>query len=153
MTDPSDPCPRPLFPALLNALCLSQRRGSRVLAAWRDSTADDHLARVLDAVGIRQAAHAAAFAKRLGELGGTVRASASGAFEQALTLARSDASDRDKLQRLLGGDTDADPLGRLLEDPGIDPQTGALLGRFIAESRESERQLRRACRAQKRPAA
>ena len=31
------------------------------------------------------------------------------------------------------------PLGRMFDDTTIDPQTGALLGRFIAEERDSLR--------------
>lgn len=141
------PSPQPAGPSflpLLNALCLAQRRGAQVLGAWRDQTADRRLARVLNQVAIRQTAHAAAFAKRLGELGGAVRGSTSDAFPRALALARSEADDAEKLRCLLGP-AGADPLGRLLEDPAIDPHTGALLGRFIAESRDSERLLRGAC--------
>ena len=64
-----------------------------------------------------------------------------------LALARPAATDQEKFDRLIESDTREaadDPLSRLFEDKTIDPETGALLGRFIAEERDSERRLRAA---------
>ena len=108
--------------------------------------------RVLEIVSIREAEHAAVFRKRLCELGYDVRQTPSATFDDDLALARSAASDEEKFARLIGAEIDAasnDPLSRLFDDPTIDPQTGALLGRFIAEERDSERRLRAARQALK----
>ena len=57
----------------------------------------------------------------------------------------SDAPDAAKVAYLKGqGGDGADPFGRLFEDTTIDPDTGALLGRYIAEERDSGRRLQSA---------
>lgn len=136
---------KPTYLGLLNAIALAERRAFEVLSAWRDATADRELAGVLDVVAIREQEHAAAFTKRLCELGYSVKESASGEFERSLAVARSRASDLEKFREVLGygagGDED-DPLARLFDDHSIDRETGALLGRFIAEERDSERRLK-----------
>ncbi|MFU8815631.1 MAG: hypothetical protein ACNA7W_09810 [Pseudomonadales bacterium] len=140
---------KPTYLGLLNAIAVGERRGHAVLSAWCSVTGDRELASVLNMVAIREQEHAAAFEKRLCELGYGVKETANPAFDESLAAARSNASDRDKFQQVLGygareeneGD---DPLARVFDDRSIDPQTGALLGRFIAEERDSERQLRAA---------
>lgn len=141
---------KPSYLGLLNAIAVGERRGHAVLSAWCETTRDSELATVLNLVAIREQEHAAAFTKRVCELGFGLRESASPEFEESLAVARSAATDAEKFRRVLGygsakdaaGD---DPLGRLFDDPSIDPQTGALLGRFIAEERDSERRLRAEC--------
>ncbi|MDZ7670066.1 MAG: hypothetical protein U5Q16_11830 [Gammaproteobacteria bacterium] len=140
---------KPSYLGLLNAIAVGEWRGHALLSAWRDSTSNADLAAILDQVAIREQEHAAAFTKRLCELGYGLKQSPSGEFEETLAVARSAASDADKFRRVLGyGGTDdgarPDPLERIFEDRSIDPQTGALLGRFIAEERDSERCLRAA---------
>jgi rubrerythrin len=44
-------------------------------------------------------------------------------------------------------DDEPDKLLKILADPNIDPTTGALMGRFIAEERDTGRLLRRAFKA------
>lgn len=140
---------KPSYLGLLNAIAVGEWRGHALLCAWRDSTSDADLAAALDMVAIREQEHAAAFTKRLCELGFGLKQSPSGDFEETLAVARSATSDAEKFRRVLGyGATNEagkpDPLERLFEDRTIDPQTGALLGRFIAEERDSERCLRAA---------
>ncbi|MEQ8859906.1 MAG: ferritin-like domain-containing protein [Pseudomonadales bacterium] len=140
---------KPSYLGLLNAIAVGERRGHAVLSAWRETTRDPELKDVLNTVAIREEEHAAAFTKRLCELGFGVRESASPEFEESLAAARSQSSDADKFRSVLGygkpEDGGGDPLARVFDDPTIDPQTGALLGRFIAEERDSERRLRAAC--------
>lgn len=141
---------KPSYLGLLNAIALGERRGHAVLRAWCETTRDEMLAGVLNGVAIREQEHAAAFTKRLCELGYGLKETPSPEFDAALAVARSNASDAEKFRRVLGyGAPDeaerSDPLGRIFEDRSIDPQTGTLLGRFIAEERDSERQLRAAC--------
>ena len=140
---------KPSYLGLLNAIAVGEQRGHAVLSAWRDITRDPDLAGVLNVVAVREQEHAAAFAKRLCELGFGLKESPSADFDESLALARSDASDQEKFRRILGYGTDdemdkPDPLAHVFDDRTIDPQTGALLGRFIAEERDSERMLRRA---------
>lgn len=132
---------------LLNAIVLAERRGHAVLDAWRQATPLPALAETLNVVAIREQAHAAEFTKRLCELGYGVHERPSATFEADLALARSGAPDADKFRCILGyGDPAAadrpDPLANVFADRTIDPVTGAMLGRFIAEERDSERRLR-----------
>jgi hypothetical protein len=141
---------KPSYLGLLNAIALGERRGAAVLTAWRDATEDRELAEVLNLVAIREQEHAAAFTKRLCELGFGVKESPSSEFDDALATATSPAvDDAEKFRRVLGYGTPEeaerpDPLARIFDDHSIDPATGALLGRFIAEERDSERRLRAA---------
>ncbi|MFW6093377.1 MAG: hypothetical protein ACODAC_05330 [Pseudomonadota bacterium] len=140
---------KPSYLGVLNAIVVAERRGGEILAAWRDATADAELSAVLNVVAIREQEHAAAFTKRMCELGFEVRESPSEEFRQKLELARSNAGDAEKFRRVLGyGEQrdDDDPLARIFDDQTIDPTTGALLGRFIAEERDSERRLQAAWR-------
>ncbi len=148
---------KPTYLGLLNAIAVGERRGHAVLSAWCETTRDPELQSVLNTVAIREQEHAAAFTKRLCELGFGVRESANPEFEQSLAFARSAATDAEKFRRVLGygvaDDGKSDPLARVFDDHSIDPQTGALLGRFVAEERDSERRLRAACtRVQSRAA-
>lgn len=140
---------KPSYLGLLNAIALAERRGHELFDAWARVTPDAALADVLKQVAIREREHAAAFTKRLCELGYSVRETPSPEFETSLACARSAATDADKFRRVLGydgtGNDSPDPLARLFDDHSIDAQTGALLGRFIAEERDSERLLRAAC--------
>jgi hypothetical protein len=138
---------KPSYLGLLNAIAVGERRGHAVLAAWCGVSHDDELADVLNRVAIREREHAAAFEKRLCELGYGIREHDNPAFAETLAFARSDAADAEKFRRVLGFDAPeeplrSDPLARVFEYRSIDPVTGALLGRFIGEERDSERQLR-----------
>ena len=138
---------KPTYLGLLNAIASGEARGHELLKAWSAVTPEPGLRAVLEIVSIREAEHAAAFRKRLCELGYDVRQTPSARFTDDLALARSAATDQEKFDRLIESDTREaadDPLSRLFEDKTIDPETGALLGRFIAEERDSERRLRAA---------
>jgi hypothetical protein len=141
---------KPTYLGLLNAIAVGEGRGHTLLSAWKDATSDANLAEVLNVVAIREQEHSAAFTKRLCELGFSVREKPSDQFDENLKLAASDTSDVEKFRQLLGYEPDGpdpkkpkdDPLANLFSDHSIDPQTGALLGRFVAEERDSERRLR-----------
>jgi rubrerythrin len=138
---------KPSYLGLLNAIAVGEARGYALLDAWAKTTSDESLAGVLRTVAIRENEHAAAFTKRLCELGYGVREAARGDFDRKLEKARSRASDREKFESILGygrGEQTTDPLADLFKDKSIDIQTGELLGRFIAEERDSERRLRQA---------
>jgi len=145
---------KPTYLGLLNAITVGEARGYRLLSAWAGKTNNRGLATVLNFVAIRENEHAAAFEKRLCELGYTVRKTASEKFDAHLEYVNSDVSDSDKFAKVLGlegelassEDTSRpDPFANLFADESIDPQTGALLGRYIAEERDSGRRLTDAC--------
>src|SRR5262249_22413750 len=66
-------------------------------------------------------------------------------LKKTVKVMKSDRSDLEKFQHLGYGkkskSEQTDALMRLLEDTTIDPQTGALLGRFICEERDTVRRL------------
>lgn len=130
----------------LNAIANGERRGFQFLDAWSRKTRDPQLATLLRQVAIREAEHAATFEKRISELGREMIETADDGFEDTMAIATSDLPDNEKFEHLgvgLGVDDedDGDHLLQLLSDKTIDPTTGALLGRFIAEERDSDRIL------------
>ncbi len=136
--------PKPSYLGLLNAIAVGESRGFELLSTWAACTGNPGVREVLTTVAIREREHGAAFAKRLHELGFSVRERPSERFAADLALAASKADDCAKFQQILRYDETPgeDRLYTLLNDSTIDPLTGALLGRFIAEERDSERQLR-----------
>ncbi len=136
---------KPSYLGLLNAISVAEARGQALLCAWAAATPSDAVRQTLEFVAVREREHAAAFAKRIKELGFNVRERDDAGFAKRLKKAGSKASDRKKFEKVLGygGDTPSeDVFGHFFDDETIDPQTGALLGRFIAEERDSGRRLR-----------
>lgn len=139
---------RPTYLPLLNSIAVNEAKGEQLLQTWADSTRDAQLKSVLEFVAIREGEHAMAFTKRMCELGYEVdEASAYQVFKNfdgLLACAASNASDAEKVAMLSGdtGGEDKDPFRGFFNDTTIDPQTGALLGRYIAEERDSGRLLR-----------
>jgi hypothetical protein len=151
----------PTYLALLNSIAVNERKGEALLGCWAASTPDARLAEVLRFVAIREGEHAAAFTKRMCELGYPVCEEKAYQvfkdFDGLLAFLASNASDAEKVARF-GGDRDGkDPFGGFFKDTTIDPLTGELLGRYIAEERDSGRRLRaeydRICGAARDPAA
>lgn len=143
---------KPAFLGLLNAIAVGESRGGQLLSGWARTTSDPGVRAVLEFVAVREAEHGAAFTKRLCELGFAVREISSERFERDLACATSTATDLHKFEQILRYQEprEGDPLSTLFAEPTIDPETGALLGRFIAEERDSERRLR-ACYQSLRP--
>ena len=118
---------------------------------------------ILATVALREGEHGKAFAKRVCELGFTVQARSDGKAAERLAIASSTTmSDREKFEKLgLGRPVDADApdfFTNMFQDKNIDIQTGQLLGRYIAEERDSARLLRSCyeelkCAAEAAPAA
>ncbi len=88
------------------------------------------------------------FAKRINELGYTVRRNDDEdvAFQKRLAIAGSDRTDLEKMEKLGLGRLEAgetpDVFDGMFNDHSIDIATGALLGRYIAEERDSGRLLK-----------
>ncbi|MEM7080330.1 MAG: hypothetical protein AAF513_17060 [Pseudomonadota bacterium] len=148
---------KPSFVGTLNAIANGERFGHALFEAWAGATRDKALKPTLEMVAVREMEHSWAFAKRLNELGFDVQPAEQAPPKKLLKLMRSDAPDMDKFAAFgigapgtsSGGE---DNLLRLLADKSIDPQTGALLGRFICEERDSGEALTKAYRAARRRA-
>lgn len=139
---------KPTYLGLLNAIVNGERRGHAFLTAWSEMSPDPDIASMLKTVALREAEHAATFEKRMCELGYSLREKDDDNHEKTMKLICSDVSDLEKFQKLgydkTPNEDGEDQLLQVLSDKSIDPQTGALLGRFIAEERDSGRILRAA---------
>lgn len=140
---------KPSYIGLLNAISNGERRGHELLSAWAQKTPDPALRAALNVVAIREAEHAWAFEKRLCELGFGLRYKDDPKHAERMACACSDGTDVEKMAFLRAARDPAaeqtDDLLPLLADRSIDPQTAGLLGRFIAEERDSGRRLDQAC--------
>jgi mannose-6-phosphate isomerase-like protein (cupin superfamily) len=137
----------PAYYDLLSKIAAGECQGARAFNAWAAATPNPDFAKVLKTVAIREAEHSAAFEKRLCELGHAVDFSdVDPKTEVNLEFLSSDASDLDKIKRIGFDDLgDKDTLSALLRDRSIDPITGALMGRFIAEERDTARMVNACC--------
>lgn len=137
---------KPKCLGLLNEIAEAERRGCEYLTAWADACRDPQVEAKLRTVAAREAEHSASFARRVVELGFRVRPRDENDEERRrLEIARSDRDDKAKFEALGYGLASAeeshDIFETYFEDHAIDPATGALLGRFIAEERDSGRLL------------
>lgn len=139
---------KPSYLGLLNAIAVAEADAEKYLSAWAEVTPRDDVRQVLSTVALREGEHAKAFAKRICELGFEVRSRPDPTVAERTAIAgRRDLSDRQKfeqLQLVREDDGDSDVFDPMFGDKSIDIQTGALLGRYIAEERDSGR-LFRAC--------
>jgi len=138
----------PTYLPLLNSIAVNEAKGEILLNAWADATQDEALEATLRFVAIREGEHHWAFTKRMCELGHAVCEETAFQvfkdFDDLVAYIRSDASDADKVARTRGGDDGErkDPFVSFFNDTTIDPLTGELLGRYIAEERDSGRRLK-----------
>jgi rubrerythrin len=142
---------KPSYLGLLNAVACAESRAHGYLSAWADVTRDDEVRKVLRIVATREGEHGLAFAKRIHELGFDVRETDDPKHDERMQIARSDRSDLDKLEalgalELCTADGEPDIFDSFFRDHSIDIQTGGLLGRYIAEERDTLRMLQ-GCKA------
>lgn len=136
---------KPSYLGLLNAIAVAETAAEPLFEAWAEKTDDPQLAETLRFVGLREGEHGKAFAKRMLELGYEVRPPEQpGPDPELLKIAGSRRSDLRKFAELgFGSQTgETDVFDNMFGDKTIDPQTGGLLGRYIAEERDSGRRLR-----------
>ena len=141
---------KPSYLSLLNAIAVGERGGEELFEAWACATPNDDVRGVLQMVALREGEHSMAFAKRINELGYSVQPREDPKLADRVALAqRTDLNDCEKFERLgfcqPPGDTDI--FSKFFDDMTMDVQTGALMGRYVAEERDTGRQLR-ACYAQ-----
>ena len=136
---------KPSYLGLLNAIALAEGRAHQYLSCWAAKTPDADVKQVIATVAIREGEHSHAFTKRLCELGFAVQDRPDPTFEKNMAIANADCSDLEKFEALgygRGGEMRRDPFKGIFDDESIDVQTGELLGRYIAEERDSGRMLR-----------
>jgi rubrerythrin len=137
---------KPSYLGLLNAIAVAESRAHTYLSAWLDRTADPAVRQVLATVAAREGEHGMSFAKRINELGYSVREKDDPGFEKRTAIATSDRTDLEKMEALgldrLDTGTKPDLFDDVFKDHSIDIATGELLGRYIAEERDSARLLR-----------
>jgi hypothetical protein len=142
----------PTYLPLLNSIAVNECKGQKLLDAWACTTKDASLAQVLRFVAIREGEHAMAFTKRMCELGHAVNEDTAYQvfkdFDGLVACVKSSMSDAQKIEKLQAGnggnrtEERKDPFRGFFNDTTIDPQTGELLGRYIAEERDSGRRLK-----------
>jgi hypothetical protein len=138
---------KPSYIGLLNAIAVGEGQAECYLEAWASTTASDDVRHVLTTVAIREGEHSKAFTKRLCELGYSVRPRDEEQAAARMAIACStELTDREKFEKLglttLVDETKPDFFSTMFNDRTIDIQTGALLGRYIAEERDSGRMFR-----------
>lgn len=137
---------KPTYLGLLNAISLAETRAHCYLTEWANTTPDPEVRRVLLTVAAREGEHGMSFAKRINELGFELRTKPDENADKALAIVRSDRSDLEKMEELgldkLDRGDEPDVFDNVFRDHSIDPQTGELLGRYIAEERDTARLLR-----------
>src|SRR4051812_11052344 len=137
---------KPSYLGLLNAIALAESAAHAYLEEWIKVTSHDGVRGVLQTVSAREGEHGMAFAKRINELGYTVRPKDDPGQAKRMKIAASDKTDLQKMEvfgldRLDTGDK-PDIFDDFFRDHSIDIQTGELLGRYIGEERNSARLLR-----------
>jgi rubrerythrin len=133
---------KPSYLGLLNAIAIAEGHAHAYLSAWADTTKSDDVRTVLRRIAAREGEHAMTFGRRINELGYDVRHNDDD-DAAAIALVISDRSDLEKMEtlklhRLDSGDK-PDIFDDFFKDHSIDIATGALLGRYIAEERDSAR--------------
>jgi hypothetical protein len=138
---------KPTYLGLLNAISLAEGRAHQYLTVWAATTTDPDVRRVISTVALREGEHGFAFAKRIDELGFGVLDRPDKDHDRRMELAGScELSDIEKFEAF-GLHRDANPdradiFEGMFHDRTIDVTTGALLGRYIAEERDTGRRLR-----------
>ena len=148
----------PSYLGLLNAIAVGEAQAHAYLTCWIETSSNPDVKAVLATVAAREGEHGMSFAKRINELGYTVRPSKDeAAFEKRMKIASSNMSDLEKMEKLGTGQLDTgdqpDVFDKFFSDHSIDIATGALLGRYIVEERDSARLLANCYRALKANAA
>jgi rubrerythrin len=138
---------KPSYLGLLNAVSLAESNAHCYLSEWASVTKDPDVRRVLLTVAAREGEHGMTFAKRINELGYELLQRPDDNLEKNLAIVRSDCSDLEKMEALgygRGADAEGKPdvFDDFFKDHSIDVRTGEMLGRYIAEERDTGRLLR-----------
>jgi Mn-containing catalase len=145
---------KPSYFGMLNAIANAERQGYEYLNAWCERATDPNVKATLTVVATRELEHSLAFTKRIHELGFELEPQEVIDFSKQMDIVTSDCSDYEKAEALglFDRKTDSDErdiFAGLFDDKTIDIQTGALLGRYIAEERDSGRMIAACAKALK----
>jgi hypothetical protein len=137
---------KPSYLGLLNAISVAESDAGEYLAAWAAVTPRSDVKAVINTIALRESEHGLAFAKRIDELGYSVRPKPDPKHAERMAIAASaDMSDREKFEALGLGkrpqNGERDIFDTFFENKDLDPVTGGLLGRYVAEERDSGRRL------------
>jgi rubrerythrin len=136
---------KPSYLGLLNAISCAETRAHCYLTAWAEVTPDPDVRAVLLTVAAREGEHGMAFAKRINELGFELKPTDDPGFADRLEMVKSrDKTDLEKLEAIglldfCVPEGEPDVFDNFFRDHSIDIQTGELLGRYIAEERDTLR--------------
>jgi rubrerythrin len=137
---------KPSYLGMLNAIANAERQGYEYLNAWCERATDPDLKATIRIVANREHEHSLAFTKRIDELGFELEPGEVLDFTKQMEIVTSDCTDYEKaealglFERKVDSD-EPDIFAGLFKDKTIDIQTGALLGRYIAEERDSGRMV------------
>ena len=137
---------KPSYLGLLNAIAVAESAAHEYLQVWIAATPNADVRSVLCTVAAREGEHGMSFAKRVNELGYEVRRKDDPGRAKRLEIAGADCSDLEKMKAFglhrLDSRGEPDIFDGFFRDHSIDIRTGELLGRYIAEERDSARLLR-----------
>jgi rubrerythrin len=137
---------KPSYLGLLNAIANAEGEANTYLRAWAECTPSEDVRCVLLKVAAREGEHEMSFAKRINELGYEVRKKDDPNAAKRIEIVTSDCSDLEKMRALklhrLDSTGKPDLFDDFFKDHSIDIATGELLGRYIAEERDTGRLLR-----------
>jgi hypothetical protein len=141
---------QPTYLGPLNLLSLAETTAAEWFTAWAGVTSHSEVRSLLEVVAEREAEHGRAFAKRISDLGFELTrpdAETVATNQRFLDIACSEQSDLQKFEAFgftTAGHPDQSDVydGLLDKDRTVDPETGALLGRYVAEDRDSGRMVR-----------
>ena len=138
---------KPSYLGLLNAISLAETEAEGYLNCWAATTKSDDVRAIIASVAIREGEHGKAFAKRISELGFAVvpRGDSDEADAKMAIASSTEMSDCEKFEKLKVGRQSEpgtkDIFSSFFDDTSMDIQTGALMGRYVAEERDSGRML------------
>jgi rubrerythrin len=138
---------KPSYLGLLNAVAVGEGNAHCYFTEWAARTPSDEVRAVLSKVAAREGEHAMSFARRIDELGYQVRRKEEDpSFDKAMAVVCSDRTDLEKMKKLglhkLDTGDEPDVFDSFFANHSIDIRTGELLGRYIAEERDTGRLLR-----------
>jgi len=139
---------KPSFLGLLNSVSLAESAAHCYLEEWIAVTEHDGVRATLQKVSAREGEHGLAFAKRINELGYNLKRKDDPGQGKRMEIAASTSmTDLEKMEafglgRLDDGTDKPDVFSKFFDDKTIDPTTGALLGRYVCEERDSGRALK-----------
>ena len=91
---------KPSYLGLINAIAVGESRAHAYLTAWAQVTPDADVRAVLCTVAAREGEHGMSFAKRVNELGYSVREKEDPGFAKRMRIASSDRTDLEKMEKL-----------------------------------------------------